>query len=93
MTYSDGGYGGSGYNSSNGYSADGYGAEAASSLGAGDTPWQRDLYSDGYRENPFAVDFNDTPYTETAANPTGVNTGYYHGNGYDDSSYDEQLEL
>jgi len=59
--------------------------------GAGNTPWQPDQFQDGYQENIYAVNFGDTPYTETANHPNPQLGGYRHSE-YG-SSNDRELEL
>ena len=91
-SYGGNSYGGNSYGGS-GYEANGLGAAAANALGAGDTAWQRDLFSDGFKENVYANNFADTPLTETFASPDGgsASTSY---NSYSSGDYsDEQLEL
>lgn len=66
-------------------------ANANAAWGAGNTAWQTDQFQDGYQENIYAVNFGDTPYTETADNPNPQSNGYKslsYG-----SSDDEELEL
>lgn len=84
------GYGDSGYDSDcdsgSGYEPDGY--------GAGDTPWQRDIFSDGYQENVFAVNSLDNPYSETALNPNPeADWGQEEQSNSDSSDYDSEMEL
>jgi len=90
-SYGDSGYGSNGYGFGSGYEPNGLGASAAQPLGSGDNALQRDLFSDGYQENVYAVNFADTPYTETAASPDGGGTSY---SAYSPLDYaDDQLEL
>jgi hypothetical protein len=76
--YGSSGYGSSGYGQSGGYgesdmAGSPYSEVAGSdtALGGGDTPLEADLYQNGYKKNPYEVDFFDTPYTESAADPSG----------------------
>jgi hypothetical protein len=59
--------------------------------GAGNTPWQPDQFQDGYQENIYAVNFGDTPYTETASHPN-PQLSEYRGSEYG-SLNDNELEL
>ncbi|MBE9124738.1 hypothetical protein IQ257_06625 [Coleofasciculus sp. LEGE 07092] len=69
LTYAEVGTTGYQSQTNTGFEPDGYGAPSSNALGAGDTPYQTDLYSDGYQENVFAANQFDTPYGETASNP------------------------
>ena len=94
------GYGNSSYSNELdlGYEPDGYGSAAASAYGAGDTTKARDIFSDGYSENVFEVNFFDTLYTETVSNPNpGVGNVQPQSvdlsNYTDYSNYSDEMEL
>jgi hypothetical protein len=59
-----------------GYGVEGYGEEESNPYGAGLSPWHTDHVSDGYRENVFEVNVEDTAYTETLSNPNPHISGY-----------------
>lgn len=71
----------SNYQSGSGYQSEGYGVKQSRS-GDSNNPWQADQFRDGYQENIFEINFGDTPYTESAANPNPQLPGYDSGFGY-----------
>jgi hypothetical protein len=90
------GYATNGYSQSNyGYEAEGYSEQPQ--LGAGDSSWQVDHVSDGYRENVFEVNFTDTPYTESLNNPNPQIDRYktipYVAQSENSNGTDRELEL
>jgi hypothetical protein len=66
-------------NSANGYELLGYSIEESIDED-NSNPWQIDRFEDGYQENTFEINFGDTPYAESAANPNPKLPGY--GSGY-----------
>ncbi|MBD2694167.1 hypothetical protein [Anabaena catenula] len=68
-------------NSANGYQSPGYSIEESNSDDE-NNPWTTDRFEDGYQENIFEINFGDTPYTESAANPNPKLPGYASGSGY-----------
>lgn len=59
-----------------GYGADGYGENESKPYGSGNSLWHTDYVSDGYRENVFEVNVEDTAYTETLSSPNPHISGY-----------------
>lgn len=80
----------------NGYQSPGYSIEESSDED-NSNPWETDIFEDGYQENVFEINFGDTAYTESSANPNPKLPGYGSGSGYksnkNQQSTSPELEL